>query len=204
MAEPTQKSRLVALLRERSVARARELKAAGIEAVTIARAVADGEVLRVGRGLYRLAGGELDAGQPLAEAAQRVLGGRICMASALAFYGLIDQTPRKVWIAIGAKDWPPAEGDPPLRVVRFRPPYLDLGVETHVVGGVAVPIYSVTKSLADVFRNSRMVGRSVAIEALRAALKDRKATPAEIAAMAQSAGAWTQMRPYLEAMTSDG
>lgn len=42
------------------------------------------------------------------------------MISTLAYYGLTDQMPRKVWIAIGAKDWQPSIDYPPLRIVRFR------------------------------------------------------------------------------------
>jgi hypothetical protein len=44
----------------------------------------------------------------------------------------------------------------------------------------------------------------VAIEAMKSALNDRKATPGQLAAAAQENGAWNQMRPYLEALTSNG
>jgi len=38
----------------------------------------------------------------------------------------------------------------------------------------------VTKSLADAFRNPRLVERAVALESLKSALRMRKATPGEI------------------------
>ena len=93
---------------------------------------------------------------------------------------------------------------PPLRIVRFRSPYLKYGIEHRVISGVDVPIYSISKSLADVFRSRRFIDRSVAIECLRNAVDDRKATPAEIAQTARDCGAWKQMRPYLEAITANG
>jgi predicted transcriptional regulator of viral defense system len=201
---PTQRDRLLKLLHERTLARSRELTAAGIAATTIARAVKDGDVVRVGRGLYQLSGAEADTAQTLAEAVKRVPRGVICMMSALAFHGLTDQMPRRVWIAIGAKDWEPAIDYPPLRIVRFRPPYLAYGIEHHTIGGIDVPVYSVAKSLADAFRNPKLVDRSIAIECLRNAVHGRKATPAAIAETARQCGAWTRMRPYLEALTHDG
>jgi len=204
MTPTTQKERLLKLLNERTIARARELREIGVEAATIARAVVDGDVVRVGRGLYQLPGAEIDTNHTLAEVSKRVPRGTVCMISALAYHGLTDQLPRQVWMAIGVKARAPVETYPSIRVVRFRSPNLELGVEVHVISGVGVPIYSVAKSLADAFRNPRMLDRSVAIECLRTALDERKATPAEIADMAQRSGAWRSMRPYLEAMTSHG
>ena len=65
-------------------------------------------------------------------------------------------------------------------------------------------IYSVTKSIADALRNPKRVERSVAIEALKSALNQRKATPAELMQAAVDYGAAKIIRPYLEALTSNG
>jgi predicted transcriptional regulator of viral defense system len=112
--------------------------------------------------------------------------------------------PRRIWVAIGKEDWAPVASYPPLRIVRFEDKYLRQGIEHHMISGVSVPIYSVAKTLADLFRNPRLIDRSVAIEGLRAALDQRKARPAEIAEAARAGGAWKIMRPYLEALTSNG
>lgn len=200
----TQQEKLIKLLEQKTMARAKELQSAGVAATTISRAVEEGLVIRVGRGLYQLPGAEAETAQNLAEAHKRVPNGVICLVSALAYHGLTDQMPRKVWIAIGAKDWLPSIDYPPLRVVRFRPPNLGYGVETHEIAGVAVPIYSVAKSLADAFRNPKLLDRSVAIECLRNALRQRKATPAVIAEAAKHGNVWKWMQPYLEAITADG
>ena len=195
---------MIELLRKQPLARARDLKAAGIDAPTIARAVRAGVIVRAGRGLYQLPGVELDAQSALAEASKRVPRGVICMISALAYHQLTDQMPRQVWMAIGAKSWRPTVDYPPLRIVRFRSPYLEYGIERHVISGVEVPIYSIPKSLADAFRSRRFVDRSVAVECLRNALEQRSATPAQIARAAEDCGAWRQMQPYLEALTAHG
>jgi predicted transcriptional regulator of viral defense system len=200
----TQRQRLLAVLDTRPIARAYELREAGIAAQTISRAVQNGELIRLSRGLYQRAGSEVDTAQALAEAAKMVPRGIIAMVSALAFHGLTDQMPRKIWVAISTNDWAPAPSYPPLRIVEFRDRYLQQGVEHHNISGVAVPIFSVPKTLADIFRNPRLVDRSVAVEGLRAALDQKKATPAAIAEAAMAADAWKIMRPYLEALTSNG
>ena len=203
-AQIPQRTRLRDLLGARTMMRAGELRAAGIGAQTIARAVADGELERIARGLYQHRDTQIEEHQILAEAATRVPKGVVAMTSALAFHGLTDQLPRRVWIAIGASDWSPVPSYPPLRIVRLTAPYLRQGIEHHVIAGVSVPIYSVAKTLADVFRNPRLVDRSVAVEGLRSALEQRKATPSEIAQAAKAGGAWKTMRPYLEALTANG
>ena len=200
----TQKQHLLSYLETHAPARARELEEAGISAATISRAVTSGEVMRIGRGLYTLPGSEPDTHESLIEVAKRAPKAVICLTSALAFHGLTDQLPRKIWIAIGAKDWEPRINYPRIRVVRFREPYFSGDVEEHHLNGHSVRIYSIQKSLADAFRNQRLVDRSVAIEALKSAISPRKATPSSIAAAARKFGAWKQMQPYLEAITSNG
>lgn len=200
----TQRDKVIRFLADRTMARAHEILKEGVTATTLARAVEDGKVLRVARGLYQLPDSQIDPDITLAEISKRIPKGRICMVSALAFHGLTDQMPRKVWIAIGAKDWEPKLEFPRIRIVRFRQPYLDYGVEKHVISGVAVPVYSVVKALADAFRNPKLVDRSVAIESLRSAIEQRKASPSDIAQAAIDCGAWKVMRPYLEAMTHNG
>ena len=200
----SQRVQLKNLLDARSMMRAQELREAGISPQTIARAVEAGEIERISRGVYQKRGSEVQENQILAEAAIRVPKGVIALVSALAFHGLTDQMPRRIWMAIGASDWAPVQSYPPMRMVRFAERYLRQGVENHMIAGFEVPIYSVPKTLADLFRNSKLVDRSVAVEGLRAAIEQRKATPSAIAQGAKAGGAWKVMQPYLEALTSNG
>ena len=112
--------------------------------------------------------------------------------------------PRRVWIAIGPKDWKPQIAYPPLRIVRFADRFLRDGVEMHGIEGVSVPIFGVAKTIADVFRHRRSVGIDVAVSALREALRQRKATPSDISACALRGGVWNSLRPYLDALTAGG
>lgn len=193
-----------ALLTARGIARLVELRAAGVTAATMSRMERDGEVLRLARGLYQLSDAPLDSNHSLAEAAKRVSKGVVCLVSALAFHGLTDQLPRQVWLAIGQKDWAPKPDSMPIRIVRFTERLLNESVETHVVEGVPVKVFGIVKTIADCFRYRNKIGLSVAIEGLQEALRQRKATPSEIAKEAERGGVSTVIRPYLEALTANG
>ena len=199
----TQRTQALALLKRRGMTRLAEFSEAGITATTVGRMERVGEVVRLARGLYQLPDAALDPQQSLAEVARLVPKGVICMASALAFHGLTDQMPPKVWIAIGRKDWRPRLTYPPIRIARFSDELLRRSVELKKIAGTPVPVFGVAKTVADLFRYRRTVGDAIAIEGLRQALRRGKATPAEIAQEAEVAGMWATMEPYVMALTSD-
>ena len=199
----SQREQLTAYLERHGIARLAEIRRTGITAATVSRLEREGVVIRLGRGLYQLASAAAESNHSLAEAAKRVPKGVICLVSALAYHGITDQMPRRVWIAIGPKDWKPQIDYPPLRIVRFADIYLRAGIERHRIEGVSVPIFAVAKTIVDVFRH-RSVGRDVAIAALKEALRQRKTTPSEISNWAIKSHVWKTVQPYLEAFTSDG
>ena len=194
----------MAHLRATGMSRLSELVAKGITAATVSRLEREGVLLRLARGLYQLADASLDVNHTLAEVSKLVPKGVICLTSSLAFHGLTDQIPPKVWMAIGPKDWHPTFEYPPVRFARFSGPRLLLGVENHVIDGVSVPIFGVAKTVADLFRYRQTVGVIVALEGLREALRQKKASPSEIAKEAADAKVWNIMEPYMSALTSHG
>jgi len=200
----TQTDKLIIFLTAHSMARSSELVRHGITPSTLSRAVSKGLVERVSRGLYQLPGTDIDASASFVEVAKRIPKATICLVSALAYYGVTDQLPRKVWIAIGPKDRTSRMSYPPLRFVRFREPYISQDKIKVNISGVDVPFYTLEKCLSDAFRNSRLVDKSVAIESLRNALESRKTTPGKLAEVAKRNGAWKKMAPYLEALTFNG
>jgi len=191
------------VLKLHGIARLTELRAEGVTAATLSRMERDGEVLRLARGLYQLPDAPLDAHHSLAEAAKRLPKGVVCLVSALAFHELTDQMPRQVWMAIGHKDWAPKMDGVPVRLVRFADRLLADSIEIHTVEGVPVKVFGVAKTIADCFRYRSKIGLSVAIEGLQEALRQRKATPGEIARYAEHGAVATVIRPYLEALTAN-
>ena len=199
----TQRTQALALLKRRGMTRLAEFNAAGATATTVGRMERAGDIVRLARGLYQLPDAALDSQQSLAEVARLVPKGVVCLASALAFHGLTDQMPPRVWIAIGRKDWRPRLTYPPIRIARFSDELLRRGVERKKIAGTPVPVFGVAKTVADLFRYRRTVGDALAIEGLRQALRQSRATPAEIAREAEVAGMWATMEPYVMALTSD-
>ena len=203
----TQADRAMALLKERGMARVSELAKAGITATTIARMKEKGLILQLSRGLYQSVDHDVKANHVLAEASKIVPKGIICLVSALAFHELTDTMPPRVWVAIGSRDRKPSVTYPTLEFVRFNDKVLHSGIETHKIEGVTVNIYSPAKTVVDLFRYrqsegsrySKSPGLNLALEGMKEALRQRKATPADIARYAIEAGSWKVIQPYLEA-----
>ena len=91
-----------------------------------------------------------------------------------------------------------------MQIVRFSKKHLTTSVETQTIEGVPVKVFGVAKTVADCFRYRNKIGLSIAIEGLQEALRQRKATPADIARLAAIGGVSTIVRPYLEALTANG
>jgi predicted transcriptional regulator of viral defense system len=200
----TQRAEAQAMLESGGIRRLAEFRARGVTAATLARMVEDGEAMRLSRGLYQKPDADITAQHSLAEAAKRVPKGVICLVSALVFHQVSLQLPRDIWMAVGIKDWLPNGGSPHIRALRFADQHLQEAVETVEIEGVPVKVFGVAKTVADSFRHRNKVGLSVAIEGLKEALRQHKATPAEIGEAAIRGGVWSVMRPYLEALTADG
>lgn len=207
----TQQERALSLLKRDGMARLSELAKEGITAATLARMRDKGLVLQPSRGLYQLPDAGGDTNHALAQAAKLVPKGVVCLLSALAFHELTDTIPRSVWMAIGPKDRRPAVTHPPLQIVRFRGKMFDEGIKEHRIEGVMVRIYNPAKTVVDLFRYRQSAGTryknspglNLALEGLRDALRQRKATPAEIAEYANDAGIWKVVEPYLQALTAN-
>jgi hypothetical protein len=74
-----------------------------------------------------------------------------------------------------------------MRFAHFPPKQLRAGVEHHTVEGASVPIFwSARRSQTCSVR--RTIGIDIAIEGLREAMRQRKATPGEIARYAAEGG----------------
>jgi predicted transcriptional regulator of viral defense system len=206
-----QQDRAISLLKQQGIVRLSELTEAGITATTVSRMKEKGLIHQLRRGLYQLPDASVGANHSLAEAAKIVSKGVICLTSALAFHELTDTIPSHIWIAIGPKDRRPKTDDPLLQIVRFTPLLLSEGVKEHKIEGVQVKITEPARTIVDLFRYRRSAGTryqkspglNLALEGLRKALRERKATPAEIARYANDVGIWKIIQPYMDAMLAN-
>lgn len=198
--EQDRTTRILRLASRRRLIRPRDVEALGIQRAYLTRLERRGLLERRARGVYALADAPVSASHSLALASLLVPRGVICLLSALRFHGLTTQDPHEVWIAIDCKARRPAVRFPPLRVVRFSGAALDQGIEMHRIETVTARIYSPAKTVADCFKYRNKIGIDVAIQALRDALRQRKATVDEIYRFARVCRVANVMRPYLEAI----
>jgi predicted transcriptional regulator of viral defense system len=187
--------------RAMGVLRPRDLKSIGVPRVYLMQLVQRGELLKTGRGLYVLADAPLTENHSLAEAAKLSPKGVICLLSALRFHGLTTENPAEVWIAVPRGARPPKSSTPALRVTWFSGKMMTEGVERHVIQGVSVPVYTVAKTVADCFRFRNRIGVNIAVEALRDAWRNKRATSEQLWHHAKVCRVLNVMRPYFESLT---
>lgn len=173
----------------------------GLSRMYIWRLVQEGQLERVGRGLYALAGADYGENQSILEVAAKVPNGILCLISALRFHELTTQNPFEVWIAIERGSWIPTMDTVRLRVFSFSPNVYEAGIETHTIDGVEVKVYSPAKTIADCFYYQKAVGLDVCIEALRDAWRQRKVTMDDLFHFAEVRNVKGTMLPYLNTLT---
>lgn len=187
-------------LARRSIFSAAEAVAAGVHPQTLARLVERGAVERVSHGRYRLPDAEITEHHGLVLAVSAAPRSVVCLLSALRFHDVTTQNPSDVWVAIERRSRAPSLDYPPLRVFRFSGRAFTRGVENFTIEGRRVRIYSLAKTIADLFKYRHKVGFEVAVEALRDSIRSRKVKPSEIDPFARICRVREVMRPYLEAL----
>lgn len=185
-----------------TVLRSGDLENRGLSRTAIRDAVLAGWIERLGRGLYALPGAAVGEHHSLVVVARRVPRAVVCLLSALRFHALTTQAPHEVWIAIGTKDRKPRIDHPPLRVFRYGAAHAQIGIEEHTAEGTKLRVYSVARTVVDLFRYRNKVGIDVALEALGEGWRDGRFTLAEINRIARTCRMSRVMQPYLESLAA--
>ncbi|MEO6064043.1 MAG: type IV toxin-antitoxin system AbiEi family antitoxin domain-containing protein [Thermoflexales bacterium] len=189
------------LITQIGLARARDLEGRGISRATLASLMRRGLVTRPARGLYAVPGHALTAEHTLAQVAARVPNGVFCLLTALRLHVLTTQSPAEVWLALPEKARRPSLEYPRLRVARFSGLALTEGIETRLVEGVAMRVYSPAKTVADCFKYRNKIGIDVAVEALRDFTRLHRGGATELTRYARICRVTRVMQPYLDAIT---
>ncbi|MEQ1924199.1 MAG: type IV toxin-antitoxin system AbiEi family antitoxin domain-containing protein [Pyrinomonadaceae bacterium] len=198
----TGRQKLLEYANKRKIFRASDVEhELGLSRMYISRLVQEGLLDRVGYGLYALAGSGFNENQTILEVAAKFPKSVLCLLSALRFHDLTTQNPFEVWIAIERDTWIPKMDTVRLRVFSFSTKVYDKGIETHIIDGVKVKVYSPAKTIADCFYYQRTVGLDVCIEALRDVWSTRKATMEELFHFANIRNVKGTMLPYLNTLS---
>lgn len=160
-----------------------------------------GEIVSLGRGVYRLATAPPLTNPDWVTVGLRIPRAVICLISALAHHELTTQVPHYVDIALPSHGQIPRVDGVPVRVFWFPERAFEAGVETTTVDRVPIKIYSAEKTIADCFKYRNKIGIDVAVEALRNYRERVRKVPVnKLMDYARICRVEKVMRPYLEAV----
>ncbi len=193
----TTKDKILDFAGKQSVFRAGDIPDVQKPQTELCRMVADGELIRVGRGLYSLPDAEVGEYHSLVEAVKLYHGGVICLISALYFHQIGTQLPYETWIMRQNRNVAPVKGSP-VRFVYCTGAAFSFGVEKHMIEGTEVSIYSPAKTVADCFKYRNKIGLDVALEALQEGWKAKLFTMNELYAAVKVCRVQKIIQPYME------
>lgn len=200
MRPDTYTRQVLGLLRERSVLRPSDLDAIGAPRVILTRMTAKGQLEKAGRGLYRLPDNPGSEHESLIAVAVRAPQAVFCLLTALQFHELTTQLPRQVWIAMPRGSHVPKITWPPVRMVQFSGDAYSDGIEVVERDRIKLRVYCVAKTIADCFKHRNKIGLDVALEALKDARAQNKASADDLWRYAKVCRVTNVMRPYLESL----
>ncbi|MBP1628351.1 MAG: hypothetical protein H6Q00_2826 [Holophagaceae bacterium] len=164
----------------------------------VIRLARTGELRKLRPGVYRPADRETWMHQELIDACSAVPEGVICLVSALSYHGLTTTIPNEVWMAIPRNAWVPKLTFP-ARFIRMGDRSLEEGIESIRIEGQRVRITGKARTVCDALRFRDKVGVEVALEALKAFLR-QGGRPDELIRWETISRVRGILRPYLEAM----
>ena len=189
------------LIAERNgMIRTRDALSDGIHPSILYRLRDSGVLERVSRGVYRLANEQPISNLDIVTVAARIPRAVICLISALSFHNITTQIPHAVSIALERGSEPPRIEHPPIDLHYFSRESLTAGIETHIIDGVTVRIYSPEKTLADCFKFRNRLGMNIVLEALRFYKEQSPFDVGKMMKYARICRVETIMKPYIEAM----
>jgi len=198
----TRTQQILAIAQEQGLISGSDLKSYGIPGSLLNRLHDQGKLMRVARGIYMLPDRDFDPYLDFAITSKRYPYGVIALLSALSFHGLTTQSPHQVWMAIPYGQMPKQQ-DQRMRFVTLSGLASEEGVETHVIEGVPVKIYSAAKTVADCFKFRNKIGLDVALEVFRD-LEQQGGDMEALWRYAKIDRVDNVMMPYLVGMGSDG
>jgi len=193
----TIRKQILDIAEKQSVFRAGDIPNIRKPRTELCRMVADGELIRVRRGLYSLPDAEVGENHSLAEAMKLYHGGVVCLISALYFHRIGTQLPYETWIMRQNRNVAPVKGAP-VRFVYFTGDAFSFGIEKHMIEGTEVSIYSPAKTVADCFKYRNKIGLDVALEALQEGWRAKLFTMNELYAAVKVCRVQKIIQPYME------
>lgn len=159
-----------------------------------------GLLVKITRGVFRLAEAASLSDADLIQVALRIQKGVICLISALAYHNLTTQIPHQIYVALPLHAEKPRLKYPPVRLFWFSRSVYSAGIDEHLIDGISVSMYNREKTIADCFKYRNKIGLDIAIKALKEGL-DQGCNVVSIIEYARVDRVEKVMRPYMEALS---
>ncbi len=160
-----------------------------------------GLLIQESLGLYRLVSIPPLNYPDLVTIAMKVPKAVIALTSALAYYGITTQIPTRVWFALPRGTKKPRIEHPPIAVVHLSNRSYQAGIDTILLDGKEVQVYSPEKTVADCFKFRGRIGEEIAIEALKDYLGQQEIKINKLMEFAKINRVDQVMLPYLKSET---
>lgn len=184
--------------KNKGFARMKEMREAGVQTRDIAKAVAEGIVEKIKPGLYKLSGYPFDENESFATVCNADNKAVICLLSAASFYELTTFIPSEVYVALPMNTPRFNISYPPFKIYYFRNNKYELGIDEKKTGSGIIKIYTIEKTIVDLFRYMNKLGEDIALESLKTYMRNKNNKPGLLADIALKLGAYKKMEPYMK------
>lgn len=172
----------------------KEGEEAGIPRSVIRSWLDDDIIERIAHGTYKSTDDEYDSENAYIEATAIVgCTSAVCLLSALELYNLTDQIPKKTWLMVPVDKKTTNEK---IRLLRSRNPMWKIGI----IKEDGYQVTSVERTLVDCLIYRKAIGSSVAIDAIKEALRTKKAKLVDIIKMAKKMKVYHRIELIIEAL----
>ena len=181
--------------RNRGYARTKEVLDAGFHNHYLDILVERGKVLKIKRGLYRLAAASVE--EEMEEVGRIVPDGIVCLFSAWNYYELSDFVPPEYHVAIEKSRKVVLPDYPPIKLYYWSEKYWSIGITEVMIGETAVKIYGKEKSVCDAIKFRNKIGKDIEKEVLQNYLKEKDRSIEELLRFARLLRVEELLKNYL-------
>jgi len=179
-------------------ARTKDILDAGLHHHYLDVLLKEGRVVKVKRGLYRLASVSTD--DEIEEVSRIVPDGVVCLFSAWNFYQLSDFVPPEYHVAIEKSRKVVLPDYPPIKVYYWSEKYWSAGIMETMIGTTTLKIYEKEKSVCDAIKFRNKIGKDVEREVLTNYLKAKDRNIDKLLRYARLLRVEAQMKTYLSVL----
>jgi len=182
------------------IIKTKEAIIAGIHPRIVYKLRDDGIIEELTRGVFRLTTMKPISEPDILTVAMRIPNGVFCLISALSYFNITTQIPRKVFIALPKGSETPRINYPPISVHRFSGDSFSQGIQQENIDGIKVNFYCPEKTIMDCFKFRNKIGIDIAIEALKFYKSRYKLDIDKLLKYARICRIENIVKPYLEAV----